>query len=387
MMAWLALRHLIRRPLRTALTLAGLALAVSVLACLSAFGHGYRRSLNTELNRMGMQLMLVPLGCPYEAAAQVLKGKSLENSLPESALRQAREDPAVAVAAPLLMVAMPCPGEGRTDMWTGLDESALALKPWWRIKTGSSWFTDPDSVILGAEAAMLELRQTGDKFYSPETRRRLKVAGVLERSGTSDDSLFFVPLKTAQDMFGQPGRLTAIAIRLHDPARLQDTVARLQRIPGAQVVTLTEMMGTFLNLVGAVRALLQGIAIVAVTAAALGVLNTLLAAVLERTTELSVMRALGASRWQVFALVSLESLWLAVAGSAGGLALAWVMGRALEKLAKQYVPLAPAESLLWFTPAIVFQSLGIALGVGLFAGLYPAWQASRMPPAMAVKME
>jgi hypothetical protein len=86
------------------------------------------------------------------------------------------------------------------------------------------------------------VRATDDTILS-------RVAGVLERSGTSDDNLFFVPLNTAQRMFQQPERLTAIAIRLRDPALLQAAAQRLQRIPGAQVVTLTEMMGTFLSLV------------------------------------------------------------------------------------------------------------------------------------------
>ena len=180
-------------------------------------------------------------------------------------------------------------------MWVGLDESALALKPWWRVKSGDKWFPNDDAVILGCDAAEVEMRTPGDWFYSPETGQKLRVAGVLERSGTSDDSLFFVRLRTAQRMFNQTNRLTAIAIRLRDPALLREASERLQHIPGAQVVTLTEMMGTFLNLVGAVRTLLFSIALVAMTVSVLGVFNTLLAAVVERTNELSVMRAIGAS--------------------------------------------------------------------------------------------
>src|SRR5438477_4942388 len=97
----LALKSLLRRPVRSFLTAAGLAAAVAVLGSLSAFGEGYRAALHSELDRMGMEMMLVPLGCPYDAAARVLKGRTLENSLPEGALGAARRDPAVAVAAPL----------------------------------------------------------------------------------------------------------------------------------------------------------------------------------------------------------------------------------------------------------------------------------------------
>jgi putative ABC transport system permease protein len=386
-MLLLAFRNLVRRPLRNALTVVGFAVAVAVLACLSAFGHGYRRALGTELDRMGLQMMLVPLGCPYDAAARVLKGKTLENSLPESALDAARHDPAVAVAAPLLMAALPLPNEGRADLWVGLDESALELKPWWHVKTGEPWFSGDDSVILGCDAAEVETRAPGDWFYSPETGQKLRVTGVLERSGTSDDSLFFVPLHTAQRMFQQTNRLTAVAIRLRDPAQLREASERLQRIPGAQVVTLTEMMGTFLNLVGAVRTLLFSIALVAVTVSMLSVFNTLLAAVVERTGELSVMRAIGASRAQIVGLITTEALLLTGAGSIVGIVLALTIGRGVENLVKQFLPLAPSEPLLLLTSTSLWQCAGIGAAVGVLAGLYPAWRASRLHPAEALKAE
>ncbi len=386
-MLLLAFRNLVRRPMRSALTIFGLAVAVAVLACLSAFSRGYQRSLGTELDRMGFQMMLVPLGCPYDGAARVLKGKPLENSLPESALELVRRDPAVAVAAPLLMVAQARPSEGRADMWVGLDESALALKPWWRMAAGEKWFIATNSVILGSAAAELEMRAPGDWLYSPETGGKFRVAGVLERSGTGDDNLFFVPLPTAQLMFQQPGRLTAIAIRLHDPALMREASERLQKIPGAQVVTLTEMMGTFLNLVGAVRTLLFSIALVALAIGVLTVFNTLLAAVVERTNELCIMRAIGASRAQILRMITTEALLLTGAGSLGGILLAFVAGRSVENLAKQFVPLAPDEPIFSMSLRIIFQSLLVGVLVGATAGLFPAWRASRLRPAEALKGE
>ncbi len=384
-MLTLALRNLVRRPLRTVLAVLGLALAVAVAAAVTAFGEGYRGSLRSELDRMGVQIMLVPLGCPYDAAARVLKGKSLEYSLPETALAAVRRDPAVAVAAPLLMAAVPRPGEGRTDMWAGIDAEALKLRPWWKAEHGAAAFAGPDSAILGAEAASVELRAPGDPLHSPETGRTFQVAGVLERSGTSDDSLFFVPLKSAQSMFGQGGRLTAIAIRLKDPVLAAEASERLQRIPGAQVVTLTEMMGTFLNLVGAVRTLVTAITLVAVIASALGVFNTLLASVVEQMPELSVMRAIGASRAQVFGLVALEALLLGSLGTLLGVLLAAASGGLIQGLVGSWVPLAPEGGLMVIGPPVLLSAAWLGLGVGLASGLVPAWQACRVPPARAMR--
>lgn len=373
--------------MRNGLTAAGLASAVAVLVCLWSFGQGYERALGRELDGMGLQLMLVPLGCPYDAAARVLKGKTLENSLPESALDLARQDPAVAVAAPLLMVAMQRPESGRADMWVGLDKAALDLKPWWHPSAGQNWFTREDSVILGADAAEAEMRAPGDRFYSPEAGRELQVTGVLQRSGTSDDSLFFVPLHTAQRMFRVPGRLTAVAIRLRDPALLRQASERLQRIPGAQVVTLTEMMGTFLNLVGAVRTLLVSVALVALTISVLSVFNTLLAAVVERNSELSIMRAIGASRAQILRLIGTEALLLTGLGSGVGIGLALFVGKGVEDLVKRLVPLAPAGSILWLSPRILLGAAVLGGLMGVLGGLYPAWRASRLHPAEALKAE
>jgi putative ABC transport system permease protein len=383
----LAFRNLVRRPLRNALTVAGVALAVGVLVCLSSFGNGYARALSAEVDRMGVQMMLVPLGCPYDAAARVLKGRTVDFSLPEAALAEVRRDPAVAVAAPLLLAAMPNPNSGRADMWEGIDESALNLKSWWRPKSGAKWFSAQDSVILGSDAAEIELRSPGDSLYSPETGYHLRVISVLEHSGTSDDSLFFVPLKTAQQMFKLPGRLTAVAIRLRDPALLRAASERLQRIPGAQVVTLTEMMGTFLNLVGAVRTLLLSISLVAITICVLSVFNTLLAAVVERSGEISVMRAIGASRWQILGLITTEAFLLSGIGSLSGVLSALLAGHGVENLVKGFVPLAPIESLMSPTADILLKSVALGGAIGVLGGLYPAWRASRLDPAKALKSE
>lgn len=377
-------RSLTRRRFRTCLTVAGVAVAIGCLACLLAFGEGYRNGLRREIDGMGVQMMLVPLGCPYDAAARVLKGKSLDVSLPSSALDTAIRDPAVAYAAPLLMATLPRPSEGRTDCWVGIDESIRLLRPWWKLSPGSRWFSSPDGVILGAEAAATELRNVGDTLFSPETGRKFRVCGILERSGTADDSLFFVPLSTAQAMFHQPDRLTAVAIRLRDPVLVSGAAERLQSTPGAQVVTLTEMMGTFLNLVGAVRTLVLAVAVLAVTISALTVFNTMLASVLERTGELGILRAVGASRLQVFGLLTMESLCLTLPGSLAGIGLAFAAGRPMESIVRHFVTLAPEGSLMALSPAVIVQCLLIGLGVGMFAGLYPAWQASRLSPASAL---
>jgi putative ABC transport system permease protein len=352
-----------------------------------SFGEGYRRSLRTELDRMGLQMMVVPLGCPFDAAARVLKGRALDVSLPMEALEEVRGYAGTAVAAPVCTASVPRLREGRTDLWVGIDTSVTQLKPWWKLEHGSRWFGGADEVILGAEAAAAERRRPGDRFYSPEAKRSFTVSGVLQRSGTSDDSLFFVPLSTAQEMFGMRGRLTAVYVRLKDPSGLMEATDRFQQIRGAQVVTLTEMMGTFLNLMGSARSIALAIALISVAVGGLTVFNTMLASVLERTRELGVMRAVGMSRSSAFALMSLEAVLISAAGGAAGLAVAAALGPLMQLAVRPLVPLAPSGLLPSVSPVAAAECLAAVVVVGVCAGLYPAFQASRLCPAEALRSE
>ena len=379
-----ALRNLLRRPVRLALATGGVMVGISVWLLLMALGDGYRAGLRTELDRAGIQLMVVPLGCPYDAAARVLKGRSLETSLPSEVLGRVRSDPDVSLAAPLLIVSTPREDERRSDLWVGLDDSGRALRPWWKAAQGAGWFTSTNGFILGSEAALIEMRSVGDRLHSPELGQTFRVDGILSRSGTSDDSLFFIPLSAAQRMVGQEGRLTAVAVRLRDPARLRKVMQRFQELPGAQVVTMTEMMGTFLRLLGTVRSLTIALTLAACVVGILGLLNTLLAAVVERSHELRLLRALGASRGQVMGLVILEAVLMMWAGLLLGVAMAFLMGLVLEPMLQPLLPLAPLDHLLDWRLVRLLQCL-IAGVVGAFlAATLPAVYVGRLQPAGAL---
>lgn len=386
-MGTLPFKNLWRRKFRSTLTAASLAAATAVLFSLLAFNNGYQRALQSQLDRMGAHLLVVPVGCPYEAASLILKGGQVMNTLPAQALVQIRSQPEVDVAAPLFMAAIPRPEEGRTDVWCGIDGDMRRLKQYWRLSPGSHLPTAPNGILMGAEAAATEQRAPGDLFFSEKTNREFKVAGVLERTGTGDDGFFFIPLATAQRMFGKPGELTAVAIRLKDPTRITAVARRLSHIRGAEVVTVSELMGAMLNLVGAARFLLLCIVAIAVTIAALGVLNTMLAAVLERTAEIGVLRAVGASRVDVFGAVWTEGALLALIGGAAGIGIALATGHAIEAMVRRLMPLAPKGSVLAPDPALAFGCLIFVGAVGALAGIYPALRAASLSPTAAIRAE
>ena len=113
----------------------------------------------------------------------------------------------------------------------------------------------------------------------------------------------------------------------------------------------------------------------------------MLASVLERTRELGMMRAVGASRGQVFCLLALEAVLLTVSGCLAGLVLTLLAGHLVEEVVKQFVPLAPSGSLLFLSGGIVLECFAVGIGIGLIASVYPAWQASRLRPTHALRTE
>lgn len=99
------------------------------------------------------------------------------------------------------------------------------------------------------------------------------------------------------------------------------------------------------------------------------------------------MRAFGASQAQVFGMITLESLALVGISSLCGLLLAQMTGGLVEGIIKQFLPFAPNTSIFALTPKIMLQCVLLSAAIGLCAGLYPAWQASRLQPATASKGE
>ena len=380
-----ALKNLFAHKTRTILTLGSMTVAVAVLFTLVSFNRGYEKALKTQLQGMGIHMMVVPVGCPYEAASLILKGGKIPSYLPADVLKQVQAIPEIDVAAPTFMSAIVRPDEGRTDIYVGIDSSTLRLKTWWKLN--GKFLEKPNDVILGNDVKLIELSNIGDQIYMPEKDKTLDVVGVLQPTGNEDDGFFYVPLATAQAMFDQPDKLTGISIRLKNPDDAPVVAAQLGKIKGAEVITMGELLGTMMTLMGSAKSLLLSIVMIIIIISALGVLNTVLMSVFERTREIGVMRATGASQAHIFGLVWLETLMLSLLGGIGGLGLALVGARALESLVKRFLPLAPKGSVIALEPGSFLLIMAFVLGIAVVAGFYPALRAARAKPIEALRSE
>lgn len=385
-----ASKNLLRKKIRSLLTLVGIALSAWVLVSLLGFNRGFETALNRDIDNMGFQMMLMAKGCPYEAATMMLKGGTGLKYLPESIGNAVRKEPDVERISPMLMQAVFDPNKGENGgiaAYLGVEpQSYGAMKTFLTFRQGG-WFTQGDSyeAVMGYEAAELEQREVGDVILIPEKNVELKVVGILNRTGTQDDGTIFVPLRTLQKVFGKNDKLTTIGIKIKKDADSSRIETNLYELPDVQVVSLAQVKQTILSLVSTAKVLVLSIAIIAIIIAMVGVVNTILMSVHERFQEIGIMKTIGAMPGDIFQLIWIETLLLCATGGGLGIVLSLLLARVTEWVIRSVLPYSPKGGLVLIDMNLVLFTLCAISGIGLLSGLYPAWKAGRIRPLEAIR--
>jgi putative ABC transport system permease protein len=387
----IAYKNLLRKKMRTLLTLVGIMLSSWVLVSLLGFNRGYEQALNRDIDNLGYQLMVMAKGCPYEAATMMLQGgtglRYIEQSMVDSITCKTEVDK----VTPILMQAFFDPNKGDGGGiagYYGVEASTFpAMKPFFRFRQGG-WFQDEMAAeaVMGFEAAELEQREVGDMILIPEKNVELKVVGILERTGTQDDGTIFVPLKKLQKI-SATDKITTIGIKIKKDADSTKLETALYQLPDVQVVSFTQVKQTIMKLIATARVMVLSIAIIALLIAMVGVVNTILMSVLERLQEIGILKTMGAMPGDIFILVWTETLILCTSGGIAGIALAFVFARLSDILVRRILPYSPGGKLVAIDLKLALLTLAVIVAVGLLSGIYPAWKAGRVRPLESIRSE
>ena len=381
--------------MRTALTALGIAVGIAAVILLTSIGEGLHRFVIAEFTQFGTNIIKVSPGRIQThgtslGAVNTVRPLSIDDAL---ALRRA---PYVQYSDPLVQGNAEIVHGGKSRRVTlfgvGPDfERALQM----RVASGEFLpQDDPRSarafVVLGAKAAR-ELFGSDNPLGSRIRAggERYRVVGVMQSKGQvlgfDLDDTVYIPVARALDMFNRES-LQEINVVYDPTAPLAEVEAGIKRIliarHGAEDFTVTpqqkmlEVFGTVLDAITFAVAAIGGISLVV---GGVGILTILTIAVAERTAEIGLLRAVGATRQGILLLFLGEAALLAVIGGTAGLLLGWGAALALHVV----LPALPVHT-PW-TYAVLAEL--VALGVGLAAGVLPARRAAHLDPLEALRSE
>lgn len=265
----------------------------------------------------------------------------------------------------------------------GIEPAAFEVHPEVRIVEGRMFQPKLGEVLIGRGVA---LRHDGARIGGTLSfgRRTWTVVGIMDGGGSAFDSEIWADVRDVQEDARRPSGCSGIRLRI---APGSDRQALIDRIAGDARVTLEAKPETVYyaeqaDAANSLYVLVLVLAVVMATGATFGALNTMYAAVTNRTAEIGTLRALGFSRAAILLSFLSESLLLAVGGFVAGIAIGvaamWAVNTLLQGVAFSMMTFSVATVLLQPSVGGLLLGLGFALAIGVLGGLAPAWRASRL---------
>jgi len=393
----LALRTIAAQRLRSALSILGIAIGIGSVILLTSIGEGTRRYVLSEFSQFGTSILGINPGKTKTSGIPGIFGgstKPLTIDDAEALLRIHGVESVVPVAYGTARVTGGPRSLSRNVPIYGVTPDIQEV--WkFRVRQGRFWESgDPRRggpyCVLGQKLAR-ELY--GDSSPLGEFVRvgdaRLRVVGLMEAKGTllgvDIDDVAYVPVATAMRLFNLP-ELLEIDVLYANPSlseRIAGAVTRvLTERHGDEDFTVTTqeaMLEVFGNVMNVITMSVGAIGGISLVVGAIGILTMMWIAVGERTHEIGLIRASGASRGQVRALFLTEAAVLGIAGGAAGLG----GGLTLCALIRAALPGLPVHT----PPLYAALALAVALSTGLASGVLPAHRAARLDPIEALRAE
>lgn len=250
----------------------------------------------------------------------------------------------------------------------------------YRIIEGEPLTTGRRQIIVGRMAAEQMKLGVGDTLRMLNSNFR--VVGIYETGTAFEDAGVVIGLREAQALTGKLRQVQFYMISLRDPGQARavrdELAATFPEIDFSLTSELDEAMSDF----RVMQEMAEQISFLAVLIGAVGLLNTMLMSVLERTREIGVLRSLGWRRQQVLGMILRESLVLGAVGGVCGIPLGLGLGGLIGLAGIWGGAIGPIYTLQSFAQAVV-----VGLIAGVVGGLYPAWRATRMRPVEALRYE
>jgi ABC-type lipoprotein release transport system permease subunit len=359
-------RNLWRRRVRTSLTLLGIGVSIAAIVALGGMAQGMTGAFTAMMQDSQTHLLAAEADIDSDFSA-----------IDDRVAARIVARPDVAAVSGMIMKA------ANTDKMSMLLVFGYHPREFYirrfRIIEGEP-LTGRRQVLVGWKAAEQMGVEIGDTLRLLD--RNFRAVGIFETGLPFEEIGVVIGLQEAQTLFGMPHQAQFYAISVRDPEQVEQVQRELQEefpdIDFSLSSELAEDMSDFRVL----QEMVGQISSLAIFIGGVGVLNTMLMSVLERTGEIGVLRALGWRRRRVLETILQESLILGAVGGVCGIFLGFGLGSLIGLTPGMFGAMKPL-----YTPQLLVQAVIVAAVAGVVGGLYPAWRATRMRPVEALRYE
>jgi len=398
-----ALRAMAANRMRSALTMLGMVIGVGAVIMMLAIGKGVEDSVRASIASMGSNLFMVVSGAPQAGGIRMGSGSAPTLTLDDAeALNDLPGVVAVAPSSPGGAQVVVGPTNWSTSV-TGTTPGYFTVA---EVKFGEGQPFDESDVRGATRVAVIGPSLAENLFGGDSPIGRtirvnqspFTVIGVTEARGQAidgrdQDDVVIVPVTTAQrQVFGTQviGSVRFVQVKAEGPEimeQLQDDMETLlrdrHRIREGQdddftVRNMTSIMNAAASTTAAMKLLLGAIASISLIVGGIGIMNIMLVSVTERTREIGIRMAIGARRRDVLWQFLLESIVLSLVGCLIGVLVGIGGARAVANVT-ELKPVVTAGS--------VMLGFGVAAGIGVFFGFYPARRAASLQPIEALRYQ
>ncbi|OMG56676.1 peptide ABC transporter permease [Azonexus hydrophilus] len=391
----LAARAVTAQRLRSFLTLLGIAVGIASVILLTSIGEGIHRYVLGEFTQFGTNVVTIAPGKTKTGGAP--------SGLPSSARPLTLEDaqalgrlPNVVAVTPNVRGNAEVQGNGRTrrTLISGVNADSATV---FRLTARSGQYL-PDDDAGSARAFVVLGAKLKDELFGPDNalgqRIRIgglqfRVIGIMEAKGQflgiDLDDTAFIPAARAQELFNREG-VDEINVAVAEGAPSAAVASQIRRHlierhgrEDFTIVTQEEMLKTLSNILNVLTMAVGALGGISLLVGGVGIVTIMTIAVTERTSEIGLLVALGARRRTILGLFLGEAIALSAIGGALGL----LLGFGLAQLIHLLVPALPVHTPISF----VLLAEGVAIAIGLAAGVLPARRAAGLDPVEALRSE
>jgi len=395
----LAVENITHRKVRSWLTILGIVIGIAAVVALVSLGQGLQYTVDQQFVKIGSDKITI-----QAKGSTGFGGSTDNNKLVKKDLDTVRRTDGVSMAAERYVNVAKVEFNGKTKYVSIqgvpldqtrllMDESGLYDAEFGRtIKQG-----DTNKILIGPELAKDTTfgRQISINDKVTINGEKFQVVGIIKTGGNPGVSGgIFMPVDTARILFNDPDTISMITAKTDSGADIDKVVANIEKDLRRErnvkegkedftVQSTKKFVESFLVIFNVITVLLVGLASISLLVGAIGIANTMYTAVLERNSEIGIMKSIGAKNSDILTIFLIES---ALIGLIGGI-LGVLIGAGIAKLAEIAIAefLGPGFFQIFLPWWLLLGAAAFAVLIGTLSGILPARQASRMNPVDALR--